>query len=114
MEISPEMQQQIRQLQEADQQARILLSQKYQFELQVKEMQRALDELDKDPKAEVHRVVGQILIKSDAKSTSAELKEKIEALEVRLKALEKQEDKLKEKAKSLQDRLQGVIPSAGD
>jgi prefoldin beta subunit len=113
MEISPEMQHQIRELQEADQQARIVLSQKYQIELQIKEMQRALDELGKDAKAEVHRVVGQILIKSDAKTTSAELKEKIEALDVRLKTLEKQEGKIKEKVKSLQDRLQGVIPSAG-
>lgn len=110
MDMSPEMQQQIRQLQEVDQQARILMSQKYQFEMQLSEMQRAMDELKKDEKAEVHRVVGQILIKSDAKSTTAELKEKMESIEVRLKTLEKQEDKIKEKAKSLQDRLQGVLP----
>ena len=110
--ISPDMQKQIMEFQQAQQQARLVMSQKYQMELQLKELDSALSELDKSGKTEIHKVIGQILIKSDKDSVEKELKEKKETLEVRLKSIEAQEKKLTTTLKSLQDRLQGVIPSA--
>ena len=110
--ISPEMQQKIMEFQEVQQQARIILSQKYQIELQLKETQNALKELDKLEKAEVHKAVGQILIKTDKATITKELEEGQEMLELCLKTFEKQEAKLKEKMQSLQDRLQGIIGPA--
>ncbi|MFH1424173.1 MAG: prefoldin subunit beta [archaeon] len=115
-QISPEIQQKIMEFQEAQQQARMVMTQKYQIEIQLREVQNALGELEKLEKAEVHKAVGQILIKTDKASMTKELKDKEETLGVRLKTIEKQEDKLKEKMQGLQDRLQGVIgpaPSAG-
>ncbi|MFH1450948.1 MAG: prefoldin subunit beta [archaeon] len=110
--ISPEIQQNLREFQEAQQQARIVLSQKYQVELQAKEVQAAIDELEKAGKTEVHKVVGQILIKSDKETVSKELQEKADTLGVRLKSLEAQEKNLSKNLKALQDRLQGIIPHA--
>ena len=95
--ISPEMQQKIQEYMESQQRARLLMSQKYQIELSLKEFQNALDELEKLEKAEVHKAVGQILIKSDKKDVVEDLKEKIETLETRMKTIESQEKKLTEK-----------------
>jgi len=108
--ISPEIQQKLMEFQEAQQQARMVLTQKYQIELQLKETEAALDELEKAGKTEVHKVIGQILIKSDKETVSKDLKEKADTLSVRLKSLDSQEKKLTDQLKSLQDRLQGVLP----
>lgn len=112
-QISNEMQQKIQDFQEAQQQARVLLSQKYQMEMQLKETQNALDELEKSGNAEVHKVVGQILIKSDKNSIQSELKEKVETLELRMKSIEKQEKKVMDKVKSLQEDLQKGLSGLG-
>ena len=113
MEISPEMQKNLRELQEVEQQARVIMAQRYQMEMQVKETQKALGEIEASKGAEVHKVVGQILIKAKPEEVSKELKEKVETMQVRLDTLKKQEDKLKDRMKSVQDRLQGVIPAKG-
>ncbi|HIJ98707.1 TPA: prefoldin subunit beta [archaeon] len=112
-QLSQEMQQKIQDFQEAQQQARVLLSQKYQIELQMKETQNALDELEKAGNTEVHKVVGQILIKSDKNTVHSELKEKVETLELRLKTIEKQEKKVMEKVKTLQEELQKGLAGLG-
>ncbi len=112
-EISREMQQKIKDFQEAQQQARVLLSQKYQIEMQLKETQNALEELEKSGNAEVHKVIGQILIKSDKNTVHSELKEKVETLELRLKTIDKQEKKVMEKVKSLQEELQKGLAGLG-
>lgn len=108
--ISPEIQKKLMEFQEAQQQARLILGQKYQVEIQLRESQNALEELNKHEKVEVHKAIGQLLIKVNKDDIVKELTEKIETLELRLKTLEKQEKKLGDTLKSLQDRLQGVIP----
>ena len=111
-QMSPEIQDKLREFQESQQQARMVMAQKYQAELQLKEAQSALEELDKIDKPEVHKVVGQILIKTDKETVTGELKEKVDSLEVRMKSLSSQEEKLTKNLKSIQDRLQGIIPGA--
>lgn len=107
--LSPEIQQKIMEFQETQQQAQIVFSQKYQMEIQLNEVKNAIAELEKLEKAEVHKAVGQILIKACREDVLKELKEKNEILSLRLGALQKQEAKLREKLKSLQDRLSGVV-----
>ncbi|MDP7282517.1 MAG: prefoldin subunit beta [Candidatus Undinarchaeales archaeon] len=109
-EISPEMQKQVMEFQEAQQNIRMILGQKYQLELQFKEIEMALAEIEKSESKEIHKAVGQILIKSDKESITKDLNEKKDMIDVRLKSLQTQEKSLSEKLKSLQDRLQGVIP----
>ena len=110
--MSPEIQQKLMEFQEAQQQARMVLAQKYQMELQLKEAQAALSAVEDVDKPEIHKVVGQILIKSDKSSVVKELNEKVDMLEVRMKSLETKEKELTAKLKSIQDRLQGVLPEA--
>ena len=112
-QLNPEMQQKIQEFQEAQQQARILMSQKYQIEMQLKETQNALEELEKAGSAEVHKIVGQILIKSDKNTVQSELKEKTETLDIRLKTIDKQEKKVMEKLKTLQEELQKGLAGIG-
>lgn len=90
----------------------MILGQKYQVELQLKETEKALDELEGLKNPEIHKAVGQILIKAEKSTIVKELKEKAETLGLRLKTLEKQESQLKDRMKSIQDRLQGVIPES--
>lgn len=108
-QINPEMQEKFAEYQEAQQKARMLLSQKQQFQISKKEAENALNELKKRDKAEVHKSVGSILIKTSKKDVENELSEKIESLEVRLKSISEKEKKLTTEIKSLQDRLQGAM-----
>lgn len=111
--ISKEMQEKILEFQETQQQARIVLTQKYQLDMQLKETKNAIEELGKLEKTEVHKAIGNILIKAPKEEVLKELKEREETLDIRLKTLEKQEAKLREKLNTLQDRIQGIIPSDG-
>jgi len=110
--ISPEIQQKLVEFQEAQQQGKMLMSQKYQLEMQLNESKAAISELEKSENAEVHKAVGQILIKSDKDTIVKELKEKMDTLEVRLKSIGTQEKKITDNLKSIQDRLQSVLPEA--
>lgn len=105
-QISEATQQKIRQFQELQQQARVLAGQKYQIDMQAKETKNALEELEKAESNEVYKAVGQIVIKSDKAKLIAELKERVETLDLRLKAIEKQENKTIEKMKELQGQLE--------
>lgn len=111
--VSQDMQEKLREFQELEQQIRLVLTQKYQFELQLREAKNTIEELDKSKKPEVHKAIGQILIKTSKESVKTELKEAIETLELRLKTLEKQEKKLNEKLQPLKDRLRGAFPGTG-
>ena len=112
-QLSEEMQTKIREFQAAQQRAGMIMSQKYQIDMQFRETTTALEELDKTAAdVEVHKAVGQILIKTDKESVVIGLNEKKDSLEVRLKSLEAQEKKISDELKSLQDRLQGILPQA--
>ncbi len=105
-ELSESTQNKIRQFQELQQTARIFASQKFQFDAQIKEVKNALAELEKADSPEVYKAVGQIIIKAEKSKLISELKEKIETLDLRLKALEKQEKKSVEKLQGIQAELE--------
>ncbi len=107
--MTPEMQKKLAEYQEIQQKARMLMSQKQQLQVEKKEAENALDELKNRDKAEVHKSVGSILIKTNKKDVEKELSEKVESLEVRLKSMGEKEKKLTGKLKGIQDRLQGSM-----
>ena len=74
--------------------------QKQQLESQQVELSSALSELEKTDEA--YRIVGNVMVKATIPDLKKDLSEKKEVLDARLKAIEKQEEKLKEKAASLQ------------
>jgi prefoldin beta subunit len=110
-ELSPQLQNQIAQFQQLQQQLQAVLTQKYQMEAQLKEIDRTLEELDKAPEdATIYRNVGSLLIKASGKAKVHEdVSENKETLEIRLKALDRQEKHMREKYQALQDQLNKAL-----
>lgn len=93
------MSEKLAQLQMIEQNLQQLLSQKQQFNGQMVEIESALEELEKTEDA--YKIVGNVMVKVSKPELSKELGEKKERTEIRIKSIEKQEDKLKEKAEAL-------------
>ena len=79
------------------------LGQKQQFQVQLVEIESALNELDNTEKA--YKIVGSIMVQSDKNELKADLKSKKEMLELRIKTMEKQESQVREKASKLQSEI---------
>lgn len=104
MKIPKEAEQKILQLQLLEQNIQALSLQRQTFQSQLFEIDNALEEL-KESKDKVYRVVGGIMILSNKQSIEKDLKSKKEVLELRIKNLESQEKKVKEKAEEIQKEV---------
>jgi prefoldin beta subunit len=106
MSIPPAAQQAIMQLQTWQQQAQALAMQRESLMIQKIELDKALEELKKaGEKEDVFKAVGPVLIKSSKAQMVKELTEKKETADMRLKAVEKQDAKVHEKIKEVQEKL---------
>jgi len=114
-ELSPKVQNQIAQFQQLQQQLQALLNQKYQIDVQVKEMQRTVEELNKAPAdVVVYKSVGSLLIRAENKEELLkEVEEDKETMEVRLKTLDRQEKALRDRYQQLQDQISKAFGPAG-
>ncbi len=101
--MNKETEQKINQLQLFEQSMQTILSQKQQFQMQLVEVESALNELGKTDEA--YKIVGNIMVASDKKDLIADLKSKKEIVDLRLKTLEKQENQIREKAEKLQSEV---------
>jgi prefoldin beta subunit len=111
-QIPPQLQHQLAQFQQLQQQAEAIATQRLQMELQLKEVSRALEEVQKlGEDAEVYRSVGNLLIKSAKGDVETELKDRKETLELRINTLKRQEEKVTSRLKELQAKLQEAIRS---
>jgi len=109
-DISPEIQEQLKQFQMMQQQMQIVMGQKMQLDALGKETIHALDELKKqEENAEVYKAVGRILIRSNKADLEKELAEAKETNDVRIKSMEKQEIRLKEKLTQMQSALESEL-----
>jgi prefoldin beta subunit len=81
--------------------------QKQSFHLQLLEIESALKEVESSPEA--YKIVANIMVRSDKTELAKELIEKKEMVELRIKSLEKQESKLREKATELQQEVLGKL-----
>ncbi|MBW2971172.1 prefoldin subunit beta [Candidatus Woesearchaeota archaeon] len=109
MKVDEQTQQKIKQLSLLEQNLQSTALQKQGFQVQLMETESAIDEL-KDKKSG-YKIVANILIQSDAETLKKELEEKKEVLELRIKSLEKQESKLRDKASELQKQVMGQLES---
>jgi prefoldin beta subunit len=93
-----------------EKQLEVLLIQKHQLQIQANEIKHALEELKKS-QGDVYRSVGSIMIHTTREAAEADLKERDELIEVKLNAIGKQEEKLRqtvmETQKKLQERMKG-------
>ena len=114
MELPKKVQDQLAQFEQVQQQTQIIATQKQSVEFQVSEIERALDALEKIKEGDaVYRSIGSLLIKAENKETVIkDLKEEKETLEVRVKTLGKQVDRMKEKLNGLQKEIADAVNAA--
>jgi prefoldin beta subunit len=112
-EISPQLQNQIAQLQQLQQQAQALAIQKSQITMMLKEMDGALEELEKvGDDSVIYRNVGEILIKSDKASVHSDLVEKKETFDLRLKTIDRQDERIQKRFQQLQEQVKQALGGA--
>jgi prefoldin beta subunit len=113
-ELPPQVRNQLQLFQQLQQQAQVVVSQRVQLEMQVKELEKTLEELGKvGDDAPIYRSVGALLIRAkDKASLQAELAEQKETAEVRLTSAKRQEDKLRERLGALQKELEAALGGA--
>jgi len=109
--MSQQLQDQINRLQQLRIQLQMIMQQRQQVDLKLKEIEEALEELDKtDAKTPVYKSIGAILIKTKGKSEVTKgLKSNKESLNLRKTTLDKQEGRTKEKLNELQSKVQNAI-----
>lgn len=106
-DLPPQVQNQLRQLQQLQQQLEITVQQKLQIEIKLRETENALEELGKMEGDEaVYKSIGNLIIKANKENLIKELKEDKEATEIRKRSIEEQEKRLKERIEELQNKLQ--------
>ena len=103
MEVSKETEQKISQLQMFEQSLQNFLGQKQQFQIQLVEIESALNELESTDKA--YKIVGNIMVETDKNELKADLQSRKEMHELRIKTMEKQEAQVREKASNLQSEI---------
>ncbi|MDI3488514.1 MAG: prefoldin beta subunit [Methanosarcinales archaeon] len=111
-ELPPQVQNQIAQLQQVQQQAQALSSQKAQVELMLREVEAALEELSKLPEdAVVYKSAGELLLRVDKPTSESELKERKETLELRIKTIDRQLERVEKRFKELQEQIKRALGS---
>ena len=113
--MSPQLQDQITRLQQMRSQVQIIMQQRQQTELQLKEIDEALQELDKTTdKTPIYKSIGALLIKTKGKEdVKKELLGSKESLELRKTTLEKQEGRSREKLTELQSKVENSLKLGG-
>lgn len=111
-EIPPQLVEKINRFNQLRQTLETMILQRQQIQADIKETQTALGELNAlSDDSKVYTIVGKLLIMKDKQTVSKELAEKMELLKLRDSSLEKQESKLREKFKELQDELSSSFAS---
>jgi prefoldin beta subunit len=95
-----------------EKQLEVILIQKHQLQLQQNEIKHATEGLKK-AKGEVYHSVGSLMMQSSKEEAEADLKERGELIEVKLNALNKQEEKLRESVTDAQRGLTEKLKEAG-
>lgn len=93
----------VRELQMIEQSLQMLVMQKQQMQSGLMEIESALKEMQTSDK--VYKIIGNIMVLADKAKLNEELEEKKKFSEVRIKSLEKQEEKIKEKASAIQKEV---------
>ncbi|MGM5482552.1 MAG: prefoldin subunit beta [Nanobdellota archaeon] len=90
----------IEKLQLLEQNLQQYLQQRQQYQMHLKEVESALSELDNSK--ETYKIIGNIMVDTDKTQLKQELESKKNTYELRIKSIENQEKKIKEKAQELQ------------
>lgn len=113
-QLSPQLKHQLAQFQTVQQQAQALGAQRAQMDLQLKELEKTIELLGETKEdAEVYKSSGAILVRSEKPKLMAELKEKKETLELRIKTLQKQAERFDAKLREMQEDIKKALSQTG-
>jgi len=108
--VPPQIQEKIARLQQAQQTLDALLLQKQQVEMELRETEAAISELEKPvPAGVVYKMVGRILVRAEKDPLLNDLRERRELLTVRQTSLGKQETRVRERLNEIQADLRGAL-----
>ncbi|SRR3989338_4763339 len=100
----------INQLQLYEQSLQSLIQQKQQFQTQESEIDSALEALKTSTK--FYKIIGNIMVDSKKANLEADLMERRAKAQLRIKAIEKQEESIKQKASALQKEIMDEMENA--
>ena len=106
-QMQKETEKKIAQLQLMEQNLQNTLMQMQRFQAENMEIENALKEID--PAEEVYKIVGNIMLSKKKEDLKKELISKKGIIDIRIKSLEKEESKTREKANTLQKEVIGEI-----
>jgi prefoldin beta subunit len=109
-EIPPWLREQLARLQQLQQNLQAIMMQKQQLEAESVEVEKATEELKKSEQDEaVYKSVGPLMIKTKKDDTLKELDEKKDLAKTRLVVLGKQEMRVKENLKEVENKINEMI-----
>jgi prefoldin beta subunit len=109
-ELPPWLREQLSRLQQLQQNLQAIMMQKQQVELEIVETDRALEELRKlEGDNPVYKGAGPLLIKANKDDVLKELEEKKELSNTRLTVLGKQETRVKDNLKEVENKINTMI-----
>ena len=111
--VPPEVQNKLLRLQQLQEQLRLILAQKQSAEMELREVNKVLDEISKSPDDIVlYKSLGHVLLRSSKEELVKELNERKEVLELRVKTLERQEDYLQKQIEELRRKITEYLGKA--
>jgi prefoldin beta subunit len=108
-ELSEEAKNLLSQFQSYQQQLQALLVQKENLRLQSLEIDRALEELKATSQRTAYKITGNVMVQKPVAKLKKELNEQKENVMVRLKSIERAEQRTTERLKELQKKLEEVM-----
>ncbi|MBI2671071.1 prefoldin subunit beta [Candidatus Woesearchaeota archaeon] len=107
-----DVQAKIEKLQLLEQKTQTLLAQKQNFQSQLLEIENATNELEISD-GQIYKIVGNIMISAEKNKLKEDLNNKKDILLLRMKNIEKQENKLREEASQVQSEIMSNIKKEG-
>jgi prefoldin beta subunit len=105
--LPPQVQERLLRLQQLQQTLQSVVGQKQQVEMELMEIDQALNELQKlTDDAVIYKATGSLLVKSEKTKVTTDLNERKELLNTRVTVLGKQEERLRAQLKDVQTKLQ--------
>jgi prefoldin beta subunit len=109
-ELPPWLKEQLARLQQLQQNLQAIMMQKQQVEIENVETERALEELKKTTSDDaVYKLAGPLLVKSNREGLIKDLEEKKELSKTRVVVLGKQESRVKENLKEVENKINQMV-----
>jgi prefoldin beta subunit len=101
--MNKEIEEKVSELSQIEQNLQGFLQQRQKFQSELLEIESALKELKETD--ESYKIIGNVMVRIKQDELISELKSKQEVLNIRVKSIEKQEEKIKENQKALQKEV---------